>query len=269
MIKVNIVAGAVLLQAGFVGAQNIPPPASASVAVSPAPTLSKEATAEKDGRIRVQISAQQQTVLSAEIAAKLISLPLKEGDSFHAGQALASFDCAIYRAQLGKVEATAEAARQTLKVNRRLAELNSISTLEVDQSAAKLKETEAESSAVRVTLSKCTVSAPFSGRVAKVHAEPHQFVAQGKPLLDIVDNKRLEVRLIAPSKWLAWLTKGTRFTVHVEELNRSFPANVTRLGARIDPVNQSVSLVGEMIGRADNLLPGMSGWATFTHPAAK
>lgn len=238
-------------------------------AASPAPTIPAENGTAKDGRIRVQIAAKQQTVLSAEIAAKLISLPLKEGDSFRAGQALAGFDCAIYRAQLGKAEASAEAARQTLKVNRRLAELNAISNLEVDMASAKLKETEAEAAVVRVALGKCTISAPFSGRVAKIHVEPHQFIAQGKPLLDIVDTQRLEVKLIVPSKWLAWIAKGTRFTVRVEDLNLDVSARVSRLGARIDPVNQTVSLVGEVVDRADNLLPGMSGWANFTPPATK
>jgi membrane fusion protein (multidrug efflux system) len=215
---------------------------------------------------RVQIAAQRQTTLSAEISAKLVHLPLKEGDAFKSGQMLAGFDCAIYRAQLGKVQASADASRQTLKVNRRLAELDSISTLEVDLSAAKLKEVEADFAAVNVTLSKCSISAPFSGRVAKVYAEPHQFIPQGKPLLDIVDTQRLEVRLIVPSKWLGWLRKGTRFTVHVDDLNLDVTAVVSRLGARIDPVNQTVSLVGEITTAVNNLLPGMSGSAKFQLP---
>ena len=237
-----------------------------------APALPQEkssAEQKSDSQIRVQISAQQQTVLSAEINAKLVSLPMREGDAFRAGQTLASFDCALQRAQLSKAEASADAARQTLKVNRRLAELGSISNLEVDQAAAQLKETEAEAAGVRVVLSKCAVTAPFSGRVAKVHVDPHQFIAQGKPLLDIVDMQRLEVRMIVPSKWLAWVGKGTRFTIRVDDLNREVSAVVTRLGARIDPVNQSVSLSGEVTDKVENLLPGMSGWATFPVPTAR
>lgn len=220
----------------------------------------------KDGRLRVQVFAQQQTVLSAELAAKISRMSLKEGDRFAAGQTLVAFDCAIFQSQLSKAEAQLEAARQTLKVNKRLAELNSISNLEVDQADAKVKETQAEAGSMRVMVSKCTLSAPFAGRVAKVHAEPYQYVTQGKPILDIVNTSNLEVRLIVPSKWLAWIKPGVKFKVHMEDLARDYPVRVARLGARIDPVSQSVSMAAEFEGKPAELLPGMSGWATFTPP---
>lgn len=237
-----------------------PPPAALSAA---------NPSQDKEGRIRVQLSALQQTLLSAEIAARIASLPFKEGDAFKAGQLLVSFDCALFRAQLAKADAATEAARQTLKVNRRLAELGSISTLEVDQAAGKAKESEAEAAAMRVTVSKCAIAAPYSGRVAKLHVEPFQYVQQGKPIVEILDSQKLEVKLIVPSKWLAWLNKDTRFDIHVDELNRDYKARVTRLGARIDPVSQSVSLAGEVDGAHPELLSGMSGWASFTPPAAR
>jgi membrane fusion protein, multidrug efflux system len=219
-----------------------------------------------DGRIRVQISAQQQTTLSTELAASIASLPFKEGDSFKAGQTLMSFDCSLFHAQLDKAQALSQAARQTLQVNRRLAELNSISNLEVEQAQAKVLETEAEATVMRVTVSKCRLVAPFSGRIAKLHVDAHQYVTQGKPLLDIIDMQRPEVKMIVPSRWLVWLKKGTNFTVHVDDLNRDYAVRVTRLGARIDPVSQSISLAGEIEGAPTELLPGMSGWAAFKAP---
>ncbi len=219
------------------------------------------ADADKDGRVRAQFVAHDKAVLSSEIAAKISSLPFREGDSFRAGQTLVAFDCALYRASLSKAEAAAEAARQTLKVNRRLAELNSIGNLEVEQAAAKVKEAEAEASAMRVTVGKCTLAAPFSGSVAKLHVASHEFVSPGKPLMEILDTRRLELQMIVPSRWLAWLKKDSRFSVKVDELDKEYPARVVRLGARIDPVSQTISVVGEVQGVHPELLPGMSGWA--------
>jgi RND family efflux transporter MFP subunit len=215
----------------------------------------------KDGRVRAQFIARDKAVLSSEISANISSLPFREGSSFQAGQVLVSFDCALYRASLAKAEASAEAARQTLKVDRRLAELNSIGSLEVDQAAAKVKEAEAEASAMRVTVGKCALTAPFSGSVSKLSVASHEFVSAGKPLMEILDSRRLELHMIVPSRWLAWLKKGSRFNVRVDELDKDFPARVVRLGASIEPVSQTISVVGEVQGSHPELLPGMSGWA--------
>ncbi len=219
---------------------------------------------DKDGRIRVQFIARQQTTLSSELSAKIATLPFRDGDTFRSGQTLVSFDCGLYRAQLNKAEASAQAARQTLKVSQRLAELNSIGSLEVDLAAAKVKETEAEVVAMRVTVGKCTLTAPFSGRVAKLHVDAHEFVGPGKPLLDILNTNQLELQMIVPSKWLARLKVGSRFDMKVDELDKSYNAHITRLGAKIDPVSQSVFLAGEVEGKHPELLPGMSGWAKFS-----
>lgn len=214
-------------------------------------------------RIRAQLTPFQQATLSAEIAANISRLPLREGDTFARDQKLVEFDCALLNAQLNKADAAAEVALQGLKVSRRLEELNSISSLEVDQALAKAKETEAEREAMKVNVSKCSLAAPYQGRVAKLYVDAFQYVTPGKPLMDIVDTSRLEVRLIVPSGWLAWLKTGSRFSIHIEELAKTYKARVVRLGARIDPVSQSLVVAGEIEGSHAELLPGMSGWVSF------
>ena len=64
---------------------------------------------------------------------------------------------------------------------------------------------------MRVTVSKCTLNAPFSGRIARLYAEPHAFVSPGKPLMEILDSRRLELQMIVPSRWLTWLKKDLYF----------------------------------------------------------
>jgi len=216
------------------------------------------------GRFRVQLTAYQQSSIASEIAANISSLPLKEGAPFAEGDLLVKFDCSIIEAQLRKAEAMAESARSTLNVNKRLSALNALSSLELEQSVAKAKEAEAELSVMQVTASKCSIKAPFSGRVVKLQADPHQYVTPGKPLIDIVDTSRLEVKMIVPSRWMAWLKPGARFSVQIEEAGgRSYPAQVVRVGARIDALSQTALVVGEIDGKHAELLPGMSGWATF------
>lgn len=237
-------------------------PLQSSIEKTPG-AISSTALTDRDERVRAQLVARNEVVLSSELAAKIDSLPLREGDAFRAGQLLVGFDCTLFKAQLNKAQSTADAAHQTLQVNQRLAELNSIGRLEVELADARSKESSAEVAYMQATVSKCAISAPFAGRVVKRLAASFQFVTPGTPLLAIQDAEELEVRMIVPSQWLATLKAGKRFSVQVDELGKSFTARVVRIGARIDPVSQSVDIVGAIEGKPATLLPGMSGWALF------
>lgn len=227
-----------------------------------------EAAPDSDGRIRTQLISKNEVVISSELAAKISSLPLREGNAFRRGELLVGFDCDTYQAELQKAKASTESAQQLLDVNTRLAALHSVGQLEVDQAASKLKEAQAETAVMSSTVQKCQIRAPFNGRVAGRKVANFQYVTPGTPLLELVDTGDLELQMIVPSKWLAWLKTGTGFTVQIDELGQRFPARVTRIGARINAVSQSVTLTGTISGSHNSLLPGMSGWASFT-PGSK
>lgn len=218
-------------------------------------------------RIRTQLVSPDAVVLSSELAAKIDQLPLREGDAFKRGDPLVIFECSLYAAQLKKAQAISDSATKLWQVNKRLADLNSVGELELEQSAAKVREAEAELHYMKTSVDKCVIRAPFAGRIAKRLVAAHQYVNTGTPLLDVLSSEQLELQMIAPSSWLAWLKPDMVFRVSVEELGQSYPAQVTRLGARIDPVSQTITLTGKVTAPAAELLAGMSGWAEFTPPA--
>lgn len=222
--------------------------------------------AATDQRIRTQLSARDAVVLSSELAARIDKLPLREGQSFKRGDTLVAFDCSLNEAQLNKARAAAESARQLVLVNKRMAELKSIGALELQLSENKVKEAEADLNFMQASVRKCTIAAPFNGRIAKRLVANHQYVNTGTPLLDILDSQQLELQMIVPSHWLAWLKPGLVFKVAIEELDRTYEARVTQIGARIDAVSQTVAITGEITANSPELLAGMSGWASFPTP---
>jgi RND family efflux transporter MFP subunit len=236
---------------------NVAPKISPTAPVA-APTLSAD-----ENHIRTQLVARDEVELSSEINAKIATLPFREGDAFRAGQTLVSLDCSLYLAQLHKAQAEGDAAGQLLQVDQRLAQLHSVGELEVQQATGKMKESLAEVAYMAATVQKCSISAPFDGRVTKRTAAPQQFVQAGKPLLIIVDTGHLELKMIVPSKWLAWLTAGHAVSVQVDEVGKTYSARVARIGARVDPVTQTVDVTAALNAPAAELLPGMSGWAVF------
>jgi len=221
------------------------------------------AAADDSERIRTQLVSQHDVVISSQVEGKIALLPFKDGDAFKRGQLLVGFDCELYAAQLHKAEAAAEAAGKVYAVNKQLSALRSVGELDVEQAKAKAKEADADAEYVRATVNRCQVTAPFAGRVAKRIAAQYEYVPAGKALLQIVDGENLELKLNVPSMWLAWLRVGTTLQVHIDDLNDNYAGAIVRLGARVDPVSQTLEVIANIKGGHPELLPGMSGWARF------
>jgi len=221
----------------------------------------------QEPEIRAQLTPRDATTLAAELPAVIEKLTVRDGERFKKGLLLVQFDCAIQQAQLQKARATAKGAAKTYDVNSRLAQLESVSTLEVEVAAAKLGEAKADVALMLATLEKCKIHAPFSGRVVELKAHQHQHLKVGEPIMEILNDSALELKLIVPSLWLRWLKPGQAFKVHIEELDRDFPAEIITLGASIDPVSQTVPVIGRISGQHPELLAGMSGKALFAGQA--
>jgi hypothetical protein len=72
---------------------------------------------------------------------------------------------------------------------------------------------------------------------------------------------------VVPSKWLAWLKSNHSFQVAIDETGKSYPAKVQRIGAKVDPVSQSVKLSATIDGKFNELIAGMSGRVLMSPPA--
>jgi len=219
--------------------------------------------------LRAQLSPREYTTLAAEISAKIDHIAVKEGQSFRAGQTLVSLDCSLQRAQQRRAEAELSGADEVVAANRRLAELDAIGQIELKVSLTQVEKLRAELAYVNVTLSKCSLIAPFGGRVVEQKAREQQFVQAGQPLLDILDDSTLELEFLVPSRWLGWLKAGHAFKVSIDETGLTYPARITRLGARVDPVSQSVKAAAAIDGKFPDLIAGMSGHLLLTPPLRK
>ncbi len=216
--------------------------------------------------IRAQLKPRRYTTLGAEIGAKVEDVPVPEGGRFKKGQTLVRFDCTLQEALLQKAQAALGAAEKTLHANRRLHELNSVGTLDLELSEAEVAKARAEVASSEAVLAKCTTVAPFSGRIAEQKVREQQYVRPGDALLEILDDSELDLEFIVPSRWLGWLKPGYRFEVAIDETGKTYPARVRRIGARVDPVSQSIKLTATIQGRFGELMAGMSGRVLMSAP---
>ena len=96
-----------------------------------------------------------------------------------------------------------------------------------------------------------------------MYVKPHQGVNVGSPLVELVSDGPLKLRLNVPSRLLRTLRVGTPFEVAIDETGNTYKAQVTAINARVDAVAQTVELEGRISGEHVELLAGMTGTARF------
>lgn len=227
------------------------------------PSSANAARSADTAPIRVVLSPQLETTLVAQIVGRITTLNASIGARVVKGHTIVAFDCGEANARLQIAQAEHAGAKETLDVKNRLLQLEAAGESEVTLAAAAANRASASIALARAQLRQCNVPAPFSGQIVRVHVKPHQGVNIGMPLVEMISDGPLKVRLNAPSRLLSTLRVGTPFQVAIDETGKSYAAKVTAINARVDAVAQTVELEGNIEGKHPELLAGMTGAARF------
>ncbi|MEG3619516.1 efflux RND transporter periplasmic adaptor subunit [Magnetovibrio sp. PR-2] len=215
---------------------------------------------------RALVQSVAELVLSSEVKGRLEKVPFREGEAFAQGDTLIRFDCRAYEAGLKVAKAQLKAVRLTLDTVRKRAELDSVGPYEVGIAEAEYEKAKGEADGAQFPVERCHIRAPFDGRIVELAAHEHEAVSVDQPIMSIIDDKRLELKIVVPSSWLSWLDINAPFTLLVDETGTVIPGRVARVGALVDAVGQSVPLYGELEDITAKLMAGMSGTVTFQRP---
>jgi RND family efflux transporter MFP subunit len=243
----------------FSGVEKPPPAIEEAAKVSPVPEESKQ-------DIRAQLSPVTYNSIASELSAKIKELPFKEGQAFKVGQILVVFDCSTQQAQFQKTKAVLSIAERNFQANKNLLALGSVGRIEYENSYSEYLKSKAENDELATVLARCNVLAPYSGVIVEQKVRAQQYVQAGQPLLDILDKSALELEFVAPSKWSPWLTVDYQFEIKLDETGKSYPAKITRVNARIDPVSQTIKVAAVIDGDFKEIAPGMSGVLVISPP---
>lgn len=213
--------------------------------------------------IRVLLSPELETVLASQMLGRVAKVYAGLGEHVTKGKTLLSFDCSEASARLRMAQAEYANAKETLDAKERLRKLDAAGDTEVVLAKTMLDKAKAAISLNQVQMEQCVIRAPFSGHVVKLHVKPAQGVNVGMPLVEMISDGPLKLRLNVPSRWLHALKVGTAFEVAIDETRKTYPAKVSAINARVDAVAQTVELEAHIEGKHPELLAGMSGVARF------
>ncbi len=226
---------------------------SARAAADPHPavevrTFRPAAGADEALVLPARVTAREEVTGTARVAARLTGLPLREGDRFRAGQALATCDApetraALEGAQAGLAAATLardlarkqEARMDSLYANR-VAALRELEGAQADRRAAEAGWAQARAQVDQLRAG-TTIEAPFDGVVVRRHTDVGATVGPGQPLLDIRSSAPGEITASVPETELARL-HGARVEVQVGD-GPWTPATLSRVDGMTDFATRS------------------------------
>lgn len=230
------------------------------------PPLAVDEFALNQSELRAQLSPIRHAMLATELGGKVSKVTVREGQRVVKGELLIEFDCSLQAAQLQKARAQLAGALNTYSGSKRMAELNAIGSVELNNSKVEVDKARADVAYLNATIERCSIKAPYAGVIGEKQVREQEFVQSGQPLLEILDNNALELEFIVPSRWLSWLVPGYAFVVQIEDVGNTYPVKLSYTAAKVDPLSQSVKAVAVIDGQFDELLPGMSGHLLLAPP---
>lgn len=214
--------------------------------------------------VRVLLIPDAETTLSSPVTAKIKMLSATIGVSIASGQTLISFDCDEPVARLTMANAELAGAMESHEAKIRMQGLEQASDVEVALAASAAAKARGQVALQKAQVAQCTVVAPWSGRVAKVHVRNHMSVTPGQPMLDLVKSGPLRIKLNVPSRLISKIRAGTLMDVSIDETGKTYQARIQAFNSRVDPVSQTIEIEAAISKFHPELLPGMSGVANLS-----
>lgn len=250
--------------AALLGAVSLCAHAQGASATRAPSAISAPASATAPSTVRVLVLPAGETVIASPVPGRIAKLHVGLGVPFRQGALLVSLDCDEPQARLAMAKADQAAATEQYEAKLRMQGLEQASDVEVALAASAVAKSKAQIDLYQFQISQCSIRAPWDGRTTKLHVRSFMSVSAGQPLLDLVRSGLLLMKLNVPSSWISTLKMGQTFDVTIDETGKTYPARVQRINGRVDPVSQTIELEATMTKSQPDLLPGMSGVATFT-----
>jgi RND family efflux transporter MFP subunit len=137
-------------------------------------------------------------------------------------------------------------------------------TEEVMQLRAQLAERRTQVALARQNLGDCLIRAPFAGAVTRRIAGLGEYLGVNAPVVTIVRQHPLRLRLEVPERAAAKVRIGQRIDVRIEGGAETQSGRVVRLSPAFEAQSRSLLVEGEIPNEAGRLRPGSFAEATIT-----
>ncbi|HVM50685.1 MAG TPA: efflux RND transporter periplasmic adaptor subunit [Candidatus Acidoferrum sp.] len=204
------------------------------------------------------VTAVQGVTVNPELPGIVCDIAFESGQVVGKGDVLVRLDTSLEAAQLRALEAQEELARINVVRERTLRSQKMVSQSELDTAEATLKQNQANADAVRTTIEKKTIRAPFAGRLGLRMVNLGQYLDTGKPIVSLQSLNPVYADFTLPQQELAQLKTGMRVSITTDSYaGRRFEGKLTAITPDLDQSTRSVGLQATLDNPDQLLRPGM------------
>ncbi|MEW8209810.1 MAG: efflux RND transporter periplasmic adaptor subunit [Candidatus Thiodiazotropha taylori] len=202
--------------------------------------------------------AVQGVTVSAELGGKVSEIAFESGDRVEAGDLLVRLDTTAEEAQLRSAEAAEKLARINLDRNRGLRANKTVSQSDLDTAEANYKQATAQVENVKATIAKKTLRAPFSGQLGLRQVNLGQIIEQGTPVVTLQTIDPIYADFSLPQQRFSSVAVGNevRITTDAAE-DKSFSGKIIAINPEIDQATRTVRIRSTLSNQEQLLRPGM------------
>lgn len=223
--------------------------------------------------------AARTVVLAAEVAGRVIDVPVEEHQRVDAGALLVRLEPTLLRASVARAEASllrAEAAHvlsvTELERQEDLAKREFTSAAELDRAAnqeraafAALREVQAELDEARVRLAKTRVRAPFGGVLNRLDLEPGAYLRPGDTVAELLDLSEIEVEFSVTDREVVALREDDAIRLQLDAFpGEWFEGSIVKTARAADDETQKYPVLARVPNTEGRLLAGMLGRVRFS-----
>ncbi|MBJ6108171.1 efflux RND transporter periplasmic adaptor subunit [Hymenobacter sp. BT523] len=199
---------------------------------------------------------EESVVIKSELSGKITSLNIKEGQTVGQGQLLFSINADEAQAAIRKQEYNIKLFQDQERRQRILLDKEYISAQEYEQSNNQLLTARADLQALRATLSKAYVRAPFAGVLGLTTATVGTYVSPGAEITTLSRVKPVKIDFAVPGRFATNVKVGDVVSVLDEATNKKYDAKVYAIDPQIDPVSRTLPVRARYANTSNELRPG-------------
>lgn len=202
------------------------------------------------------VLADESVVIKSELSGKITSLHIREGQPVSKGQLLFSINADEAQAAIKKQQYNIKLYQDQERRQRTLLEKEYISAQEYEQANNLLLTAQSDLQALRATLDRAYVKAPFSGVLGLTTATVGMYVSPGTEITTLSRVRPVKIDFAVPGRFASNVRVGDVVTVTDEGTNKKYDAKVYALDPQIDPVSRTQPVRARYANTNNELRPG-------------